>query len=73
MDRLQEIVSAIVRDKKTPSPTQVKQLVNLTLDVKVHLNRLQAQHLHLQGKYLEQANTITKLINKGSRDVAKIQ
>lgn len=55
MDRLQEMVNAIVRAKKTPSPTQSKQLANLTQDVKVHLNRLQAQHLQLKGKYLEQA------------------
>lgn len=73
MDRLQEMVNAIVRAKKTPSPTQVKQLENFTQDVKVHLNRLQAHNLQLQGKYLEQANTISKLINKSSKDVAKIQ
>lgn len=73
MDRLQEIVNAIVRAKKTPSPTQSKQLANYTQDVKVHLNRLQAQHLQLQGKYLEQANTISKLINKSSKDFSKIQ
>lgn len=73
MDRLQEMVNAIVRAKKIPSPTQAKQLVNFTQDVKVHLNCLQAQHLQLQGKYLEQAITISKLINKSSEDVSKIQ
>lgn len=73
MDRLQEMVNAIVRAKKTPSPTQAKQLANYTQDAKVHLNRIQTQYLQLQGKYLEQANTISKLINKNTKDIAKIQ
>lgn len=58
MERMQEMVNAIVRGKKTPSSTQAKQLSNFTQDVKVHLNRLQAHNRQLQGKYLEQANTI---------------
>lgn len=73
MDRIQVMVSAIVRAKKTPRPTQSKQLADMTQDVKVHLTRLQAKYLKLQGKYIEQSQTINKLINKGPKDVSRIQ
>lgn len=53
MDRIQVMISAIVRAKKTPRPTQSKQLAVMTQDVKVHLTRLQAKYLQLQGKYIE--------------------
>lgn len=45
----------------------------MTQDVKIHLTRVQAKFLQLQGKYLEQSQTINKLLTKGSRDVARIQ
>lgn len=73
MDRLQQLVTAIIRAKKTPSPTQSKQLTDMTQDVKIYLARVQAKFLQLQGKYLEQSQTINKLLTKGSKDVAKIQ
>lgn len=72
MDRLQQLVTAIIRAKKTPSPTQSKQLTDMTQDVKIYLARVQAKFLQLQGKYLEQSQSINKLLTKGSRDVAKI-
>lgn len=73
MDLLQAMVTAIVRAKKTPSPTQAKQLADMTQDVKIHLNRLQAKHLQFQRKYLEQSKIVKKLDNKGSKDVTWIQ
>lgn len=63
----------LVRAKKTSSQTQSKQLTDMTQDVKIHLARVQAKFLQLQGKYLEQSQTINKLLTKGSRDVARIQ
>lgn len=55
MDRIQVMVSVILRAKKTPRPTQSKQLADMTQDVKVHLTRLQAKYLQLQGQYIEQS------------------
>lgn len=74
MDRLQAMVTAIVRRaKKTLSPTQAKQLTDMTQDVKTHLNRLQAKHLQLQGQYIEQSKAIKNMANKGSTDIARFQ
>lgn len=73
MDRLQQMVAVVVRAKKTPSPTQSKQLTDMTQDVKSHLTRLQTKFLQFQGKSIEQSQTIDKLLAKGSRDVARIQ
>lgn len=61
MHRLQDLVSMIVRLKRTPSPTQAKQLQDMTQDLKVDLIRLQAKHLQLQGGYSEQAVTIQEI------------
>lgn len=72
-DRLQQMVAVIVRAKKTPSPTQSKQLTDTTQDVKNHLIRLQTKFLQFQGKSIELSKTIDKLLAKGSRDVARIQ
>lgn len=51
IDRLQTMVTAIIKAKRTPSPTQSKQLADLTQDFKEHFNRLQAKYLQIQGKY----------------------
>lgn len=65
MDQLQSLISIVVKAKRTPTVSQSKQLKDMANDLKIHLARIQAKHLQLQGMYIEQAKTVNNLLNKG--------
>lgn len=66
MERLQSIVTSIVRSKKTPTATQTRQLSEFTDDVKSRVLTLQAKHLQLQGMYTEQSRQLAKFPQRGA-------
>lgn len=73
MDRLHGLISIVVKAKRTPSTSQSKQLQDMAQDLKIHLARLHAKHLQLQGMYLERSRTVKKLIRKGSTNTHELK